>query len=107
HGPPHHRRGALAAHLRGRSRRRAGLSRGDAQRDARAAGGGLRRDAALRRRRPPRAPPRAPRAPRAPEEYRRVLAESLGEVNRLIRVAEDLLLLTRAAPGRGLARERL
>jgi heavy metal sensor kinase len=47
------------------------------------------------------------RAARAPEEYRRVLEESLGEVNRLIRVAEDLLLLTRAAPGRGLARERL
>jgi heavy metal sensor kinase len=47
------------------------------------------------------------RAARSPAEYRRVLEESLEEVNRLIRVAEDLLLLTRAAPPRGLARERV
>jgi heavy metal sensor kinase len=47
------------------------------------------------------------RAARSPEEYRRVLEESLEEVNRLIRVAEDLLLLTRATPGRTLARERV
>ncbi|HTK92015.1 MAG TPA: ATP-binding protein [Verrucomicrobiae bacterium] len=47
------------------------------------------------------------RAARSPHEYRRVLEESLEEVNRLIRAAEDLLLLTRAGPGRGLARERL
>jgi len=39
------------------------------------------------------------RADRAPEEYRRVLVSSLEEVDRLIRVAEDLLLLSRAAAG--------
>ena len=39
------------------------------------------------------------RAARSPEEYRRVLDSSLEEVERLIRVAEDLLLLSRAAAG--------
>jgi len=37
------------------------------------------------------------RAPRSPEEYRRVLAGSLEEVERLVRLAEDLLALSRAA----------
>lgn len=39
------------------------------------------------------------RAPRAAEEYRRVLRSSLEEVDRLIRLAEDLLLLSRASAG--------
>ena len=39
------------------------------------------------------------RAARTPEEYRDVLASSLEDVDRLIRVAEDLLLLSRAAAG--------
>ena len=39
------------------------------------------------------------RAERRPEEYRRVLASSLEEVARLIRLAEDLLLLSRATAG--------
>jgi heavy metal sensor kinase len=39
------------------------------------------------------------RADRPPEEYRRVLASSLEEVERLIRLAEDLLLLSRAIAG--------
>ena len=39
------------------------------------------------------------RAARAPEEYRRVLASSLEEVERLIRLAEDLLLLSRSSAG--------
>src|SRR5262245_5281039 len=39
------------------------------------------------------------RASRTPGEYRQVLASSLEEVDRLIRVAEDLLLLSRAAAG--------
>jgi signal transduction histidine kinase len=37
------------------------------------------------------------RAGRSPEEYRRVLEGSLEEVERLIRLAEDLLLLSRAS----------
>ena len=37
------------------------------------------------------------RASRTPEEYRQVLVSSLEDVDRLIRVAEDLLLLSRAA----------
>src|SRR2546425_262186 len=37
------------------------------------------------------------RAERSPEEYRRVLAGSLEEVERLVRLAEDLLALSRAA----------
>jgi two-component system heavy metal sensor histidine kinase CusS len=41
----------------------------------------------------------ARRAARSPEEYRGVLDSSLEEVDRLIRVAEDLLLLSRAAAG--------
>ena len=39
------------------------------------------------------------RAARSADEYRAVLASSLEEVDRLIRVAEDLLLLSRAAAG--------
>ena len=39
------------------------------------------------------------RAQRSPEEYRRVLASSLEEVERLIRLAEDLLLLSRSTAG--------
>ena len=39
------------------------------------------------------------RAERSPEEYRRVLASSLEEVERLIRLAEDLLLLSRSTAG--------
>lgn len=39
------------------------------------------------------------RARRSPEEYRRVLVGSLEEVNRLVRLAEDLLLLSRSAAG--------
>lgn len=39
------------------------------------------------------------RTERSPEEYRRVLASSLEEVERLIRLAEDLLLLSRATAG--------
>jgi signal transduction histidine kinase len=36
------------------------------------------------------------RAERSPEEYRRVLVSSLEDIQRLRRVAEDLLLLSRA-----------
>jgi len=39
------------------------------------------------------------RAPRDPEEYRRVLQSALQEVERLSRLAEDLLLLSRADAG--------
>lgn len=39
------------------------------------------------------------RATRPAEEYRRVLRSSLEEVDRLIRLAEDLLLLSRASAG--------
>ncbi len=39
------------------------------------------------------------RAERSHEEYRRVLASSLEEVDQLIRLAEDLLLLSRASAG--------
>ena len=39
------------------------------------------------------------RAERTPGEYRRVLASSLEEVERLIRLAEDLLLLSRSSVG--------
>jgi heavy metal sensor kinase len=39
------------------------------------------------------------RAARSPEEYRGVLASSLEEVERLIRLAEDLLLLSRSIAG--------
>src|SRR5262249_50794165 len=39
------------------------------------------------------------RAPRSAEEYRVVLASSLEEVERLIRLAEDLLLLSRSTAG--------
>jgi heavy metal sensor kinase len=39
------------------------------------------------------------RAERSPDEYRRVLASSLEEVDQLIRLAEDLLLLSRSTAG--------
>ena len=39
------------------------------------------------------------RAARSPEEYRRVLASSLEEVEHLIRLAEDLLVFSRSSPG--------
>jgi heavy metal sensor kinase len=39
------------------------------------------------------------RTERSPDEYRRVLASSLEEVERLIRLAEDLLLLSRSLAG--------
>jgi heavy metal sensor kinase len=39
------------------------------------------------------------RAERPPEEYRRVLASSIEEVDQLIRLAEDLLLLSRSSAG--------
>jgi signal transduction histidine kinase len=39
------------------------------------------------------------RMERSPDEYRRVLASSLEEVERLIRLAEDLLLLSRSLAG--------
>jgi heavy metal sensor kinase len=39
------------------------------------------------------------RAERSPEEYRRVLVSSLEDIERLRRVAEDLLLLSRATAG--------
>src|SRR5262249_26381553 len=42
------------------------------------------------------------RAPRSADEYRRVLQSSLEEVERLIRLAEDLLLLSRLAADPGL-----
>jgi heavy metal sensor kinase len=44
------------------------------------------------------------RAPRSAEEYARVLRDSLEEVDRLTRLAEDLLLLSRTAAGGGLTR---
>jgi heavy metal sensor kinase len=48
------------------------------------------------------------RTARTPEEYQRVLRESLEEVDRLIRMAEDLLLFSRtAATGSGLPRARV
>jgi heavy metal sensor kinase len=46
------------------------------------------------------------RSARTPEEYRRVLVANLEEVNRLVKVAEDLLLLSRSAAGVA-ARERV
>jgi heavy metal sensor kinase len=39
------------------------------------------------------------RSPRAPEEYRRVLTSTLEEVERMARLVEDLLLLSRADAG--------
>ena len=47
------------------------------------------------------------RASRTPEEYRRVLVSSLEDVDRLIRVAEDLLLLSRAAVPPEMPRPRI
>jgi heavy metal sensor kinase len=47
------------------------------------------------------------RHPRSAEEYARTLRESLEEVDQLVRLAEDLLLLSRATAGAGLARRRV
>jgi len=47
------------------------------------------------------------RHPRSAEAYERTLRGSLDEVNWLIRLAEDLLLLSRATAGAGLARARV
>jgi heavy metal sensor kinase len=47
------------------------------------------------------------RHPRSAEEYARTLRGSLEEVDRLGRLAEDLLLLSRATVGTGLARRRV
>jgi len=47
------------------------------------------------------------RASRTPEEYRQVLASSLEDVDRLIRVAEDLLLVSRAAVPPEMPRPRI
>lgn len=47
------------------------------------------------------------RHPRTAEEHTRTLQASLEEVDRLIRLAEDLLLLSRATAGAGLARRRV
>jgi len=44
------------------------------------------------------------RAERSPDEYRRVLASSIEEVDQLIRLAEDLLLLSRSTIGLTAAR---
>jgi two-component system OmpR family sensor kinase len=44
------------------------------------------------------------RHPRSADEYAQALRESLEEVNRLVRLAEDLLLLSRTAAGGGLLR---
>src|SRR6185436_9589131 len=44
---------------------------------------------------------------RTPEEYRQVLVSSLEDVDRLIRVAEDLLLLSRAAVPPEMPRPRI
>ncbi len=45
------------------------------------------------------------RAERSPDEYRRVLASSIEEVDHLIRLAEDLLLLSRSTVGITAARQ--
>jgi len=45
------------------------------------------------------------RAERSPDEYRRVLASSIEEVDQLIRLAEDLLLLSRSTVGLNAARQ--
>jgi heavy metal sensor kinase len=47
------------------------------------------------------------RHPRSADEYARTLRESLEEVDRLVRLAEDLLLLSRTTAGAGLARQRV
>jgi two-component system OmpR family sensor kinase len=47
------------------------------------------------------------RHPRTADEHARTLQGSLEEVDRLIRLAEDLLLLSRATAGAGLARRRV
>jgi heavy metal sensor kinase len=45
------------------------------------------------------------RAERSPDEYRRVLASSIEEVDQLIRLTEDLLLLSRSTVGLSAARQ--
>jgi heavy metal sensor kinase len=47
------------------------------------------------------------RHPRAADELTRTLQESLEEVDRLVRLAEDLLLLSRATSGAGLAHRQV
>jgi heavy metal sensor kinase len=47
------------------------------------------------------------RGDRSPQEYRKVLASSLEEVERLIRLSEDLLLLSRSLAGPEPAQERV
>src|SRR5213078_305596 len=47
------------------------------------------------------------RAERSGEEYRRVLASSLDDVERLVRLAEDLLLLSRLSVPAQVSRERV
>lgn len=47
------------------------------------------------------------RSERTPDEYRRVLASSLEEVDRLARLAEDLLALSRASADAAARRERV
>jgi signal transduction histidine kinase len=47
------------------------------------------------------------RHPRSAEEHARTIKESLEEVDRLVRLAEDLLLLSRATGGAALARRRV
>ena len=47
------------------------------------------------------------RHPRSADEYARTIRESLEEVDRLIRLAEDLLLLSRSTVGSGLPRQRV
>jgi heavy metal sensor kinase len=47
------------------------------------------------------------RHPRTADEHARTLQGSLEEVDRLVRLAEDLLLLSRATAGAGLARRRV
>jgi heavy metal sensor kinase len=47
------------------------------------------------------------RSERSPEEYRRVLVANLEEVDRLIKVAEDLLLLSRSSVSVGIQRGRV
>jgi heavy metal sensor kinase len=47
------------------------------------------------------------RHPRTADEYARTIRESLEEVDRLVRLAEDLLLLSRSTVGSGLPRQRV
>ena len=90
-------------------RRRAPAPRRDAQRDARPPRGGARARARLRRRRQPRAAHAARlhktelelalRYAKTPEELRAAIASAIVEVDRLIQLAEDLLVLARSERG--------